>query len=109
MRISLRFVAPISVCALPRCNAYCGVLSDIVLQNKNSVYLPTKKIGKNNPKTAEIEADNAARQERNKQKPPQRQRKKSIDRDSRYALKNRRYGITHSSGIHSLISVPAFE
>ena len=28
----------------------------------NSVYLPTKKIGKNNPKAAEIEADNAARQ-----------------------------------------------
>lgn len=27
----------------------------------NSVYLPTKKIGKNNPKAAEIEADNAAR------------------------------------------------
>ena len=31
--------------------------------DKNSVYLPTKKIGKNNPKAAEIEADNAARQE----------------------------------------------
>ena len=29
----------------------------------NSVCLPTKKIGKNNPKAAEIEADNAARQE----------------------------------------------
>ena len=26
--------------------------------DKNSVYLPTKKIGKNNPKAAEIEADN---------------------------------------------------
>ena len=34
--------------------------------DKNSVYLPTKKIGKNNPKAAEIEADNAARQEWNK-------------------------------------------
>lgn len=32
----------------------------------NSVYLPTKKIGKNNPKTAEIEADNAARQDWNR-------------------------------------------
>ena len=34
--------------------------------NKNSVYLPTKKIGKNNPKAAEIEADNTARQEWNR-------------------------------------------
>lgn len=34
--------------------------------DKNSVYLPTKKIGKNNPKAAEIEADNTARQEWNK-------------------------------------------
>ena len=34
--------------------------------DKNSVYLPTKKIGKNNPKAAEIEADNTARQERNR-------------------------------------------
>ncbi len=33
--------------------------------DKNSVYLPTKKIGKNNPKAAEIEADNTARQEWN--------------------------------------------
>ena len=32
----------------------------------NSVYLPTKKIGKNNPKEAEIEADNAARQDWNR-------------------------------------------
>ena len=32
----------------------------------NSVYLPTKKIGKNNPKAAEIEADNAARQDWNR-------------------------------------------
>ena len=48
-------------------------------------------------------------QERNKQQPPQRQRKKFIDRDSRQALKNRRYGFTHSGGIHSLISVLAFE
>lgn len=31
-----------------------------------SVYLPTKKIGRNNPKAAEIEADNAARQEWNR-------------------------------------------
>ena len=31
-----------------------------------SVYLPTKKIGKNNPKAAEIEADNAVRQEWNR-------------------------------------------
>ena len=31
----------------------------------DSVYLPTKKIGKNNPKAAEIKADNAARQEWN--------------------------------------------
>lgn len=30
-----------------------------------SVYLPTKKIGKNNPKAAEIKADNAARREWN--------------------------------------------
>ena len=34
--------------------------------NPNSVYLPTKKIGKNNPKAAEIEADNAARQDWNR-------------------------------------------
>ncbi|MBS5878673.1 MAG: MobA/MobL family protein [Clostridium sp.] len=32
----------------------------------NSVYLPTKKIGKNNPKAAEIETDNAARQDWNR-------------------------------------------
>ncbi len=32
----------------------------------NSVYLPTKKIGKNNPKAAEIEADNATRQDWNR-------------------------------------------
>ena len=32
----------------------------------SSVYLPTKKIGKNNPKAAEIEADNAARQDWNR-------------------------------------------
>ena len=32
----------------------------------NSVYLPTKKLGKNNPKAAEIEADNAARQDWNR-------------------------------------------
>lgn len=31
--------------------------------DKNSVYLPTKKIGKNNPKAEEIAADNATRQE----------------------------------------------
>ncbi len=34
--------------------------------DKNSVYLPTKKIGKNNPKAEEIKADNAARQEWNR-------------------------------------------
>lgn len=34
--------------------------------DKNSVYLPTKKIGKNNPKAAEIEVDNSARQEWNR-------------------------------------------
>ena len=34
--------------------------------DKNSVYLPTKKIGKNNPKGNEIKADNAARQEWNR-------------------------------------------
>lgn len=34
--------------------------------DKNSVYLPTKKIGKNNPKAAEIEVDNTARQEWNR-------------------------------------------
>ena len=34
--------------------------------NPDSIYLPTKKIGKNNPKAAEIEADNAARQEWNR-------------------------------------------
>ena len=33
---------------------------------KNSVYLPTKKIGKNNPKAEEIAADNATRQEWNR-------------------------------------------
>ena len=32
------------------------------LFDPSSVYLPTKKIGKNSPKAAEIEADNAARQ-----------------------------------------------
>ena len=32
----------------------------------NSVYLPTKKIGKNNPKAAEMEVDNAARQDWNR-------------------------------------------
>lgn len=32
----------------------------------NSIYLPTKKIGKNNPKAAEIEADNVARQDWNR-------------------------------------------
>ena len=32
----------------------------------NSVYLPTKKIGKNNPKAAEIEADNGVRQDWNR-------------------------------------------
>ena len=32
----------------------------------NGVYLATKKIGKNNPRAAEIEADNAARQEWNR-------------------------------------------
>lgn len=31
--------------------------------DKNSVYLPTKKIGKNNPKEDEIKAGNTARQE----------------------------------------------
>ena len=34
--------------------------------DKNGVYLPTKKIGKNNPKEEEIRADNAARQEWNR-------------------------------------------
>ena len=34
--------------------------------DKNSVYLPTQKIGKNNPKAAELEADNTARQEWNR-------------------------------------------
>ena len=34
--------------------------------NPESIYLPTKKIGKNNPKVAEIEADNATRQEWNR-------------------------------------------
>ena len=34
--------------------------------NPDSIYLPTKKIGKNNPKSAEIEVDNAARQEWNR-------------------------------------------
>ena len=34
--------------------------------DKNSVYLPTKKIGKNNPKAEEIKADNIARQEWNR-------------------------------------------
>ena len=34
--------------------------------NHESIYLPTKKIGKNNPKEAEIKADNEARQEWNR-------------------------------------------
>ena len=34
--------------------------------DKNGVYLPTKKIGKNNPKEEEIKADNAARQDWNR-------------------------------------------
>lgn len=34
--------------------------------NPESIYLPTKKIGKNNPKEAEIKADNEARQEWNR-------------------------------------------
>ena len=34
--------------------------------DKNSVYLPTKKIGKNTPQEDEITADNAARQEWNR-------------------------------------------
>ncbi|MCM1459681.1 MAG: MobA/MobL family protein [Bacteroides sp.] len=34
--------------------------------DKNSVYLPTKKIGKRNPREEEIKADNAARQEWNR-------------------------------------------
>ena len=34
--------------------------------DKNSVYLPTKKIGKHNPREEEIKADNAARQEWNR-------------------------------------------
>ena len=34
--------------------------------DSESVYLPTKKIGKNNPRAADIEADNAARQEWNR-------------------------------------------
>ncbi len=42
-------------------------------------------------------------QERNKQEPPQKQRKKSIDRDSRQALKKRRYDVTHSGGIHNYL------
>ena len=41
-------------------------LTALKVFDKNSVYLPTKKIGKNNPKAAEIEADNAARQEWNR-------------------------------------------
>lgn len=34
--------------------------------DKNSVYLPTKKIGKHNPREEEIKADNAAKQEWNR-------------------------------------------
>lgn len=34
--------------------------------DKNGIYLPTRKIGKNNPKEEEIKADNAARQEWNR-------------------------------------------
>lgn len=34
--------------------------------DKNSVYLPTKKIGKRNPREKEIKADNEARQEWNR-------------------------------------------
>ena len=62
--------------------------------DKNSVYLPTKKIGKNNPKAATKEQRRSPEkqsvlkhlremQDKNRQKPPQRQRKKYIDRNSR--------------------------
>ena len=38
----------------------------LMVFDPNSVYLPTKKIGKNNPKAVEIEADNAARRDWNR-------------------------------------------
>ena len=51
--------------------SYCKIyISDpeqyLKVFDKNSVDLPTKKIGKNNPKEDEIKADNAARQEWNR-------------------------------------------
>ena len=45
---------------------FCRPCHNTKVFDKNSVYLPTKKIGKNNPKAAEIEADNTARQEWNR-------------------------------------------
>ncbi len=41
-------------------------LADLKVFDKNSVYLPTKKIGKHNPREEEIKANNAARQEWNR-------------------------------------------
>ena len=38
----------------------------LVVFDQNSVYLPTKKIGKNNPLADEIRADNEARQDWNR-------------------------------------------
>lgn len=57
----------------------------------NSVYLPTKKIGKNNPKAAEIEVDNAARQDwNNPQWPAGRSRSTAGCQDCSAALSRRR-------------------
>ena len=43
-----------------------NLLGDGADMDRNSVYLTTKKIGKNNPKAAEIKADNATRQDWNR-------------------------------------------
>lgn len=92
--------------------------------DKNSVYLPTKKIGKNNPKEGEIKADNAARQEWNRTEDKAKEirhlqntvlpnlkeqladtkgifkgkdRKALTERHSERVRKNRRYGISHAA------------
>jgi hypothetical protein len=41
-------------------------MSGIAVFDQSSVYLPTKKIGKNNPLSEEIQADNETRQDWNR-------------------------------------------
>lgn len=60
----LREVKEVYTNLINRHIAYPG--QQLKVFDKNSVYLPTKKIGKNNPKAAEIESDNTARQEWNR-------------------------------------------